>query len=403
MIALFILCLILAMFGLIASKNNILSPSVITPTVWMVVLSLFMILNHNLPPLSGQFLGALALWVTMLCLGSLFTQSLRVRAYPEHKPSRLVLDIFFWISLATYPLFLLFVKEALATGTSGNWAMDLRLAALGRTETFTEVYGGLHIALWHVAYLLELFCYSPKNRHRVIILGLMFLSFGLGTMSKLILLEFIINTVAVLLFKRKVSVKHFVVALGVLLLVFATIQSMRQRDQKFDQNNFFVLYVLGNASAFDTLEPGSAEHYGENVFRVYYAITEKLGYSSIEPIDPLLPFIDKPLNTNTYTGMYPFFKDFGYWGVGIFALLYGLIFGWVFKKAQQGTPFFIILNAILVFALATQYVADLVITNIAGYIKQVLLLMLPFIANYKIETDSFKNGSVFESFNTPRR
>ncbi len=95
MIALFILCLILAMFGLIASKNNILSPSVITPTVWMVVLSLFMILNHNLPPLSGQFLGALALWVTMLCLGSLFTQSLRVRAYPEHKPSRLVLDIFF--------------------------------------------------------------------------------------------------------------------------------------------------------------------------------------------------------------------------------------------------------------------------------------------------------------------
>lgn len=385
MIPIFTLCIIFVIVGLIISKNNILSPSVVTPTVWIIVLSLFLILNHNLPPLSWQFFGSLALWITMLCLGSLFMQSLKVKATPEQKPNKLIMDIFFGISLATYPFFLLFVKEALATGTSGNWAMDLRMAALGKTATFKEVYGGLHVILWQVAYLLELFYYSKKNRHRVIILGLMFLSFGLGTMSKIILLEFVVKSVAILFFKHRVSLKQFMAALGVLLVIFAMIQSTRHGADKFDQNNFFILYILGNTSAFDTLEPASATHYGENVFRIYYAIAEKLNYSSIEPIDPLLPFIHKPIYTNTYTGMYPFFKDFGYWGVGIFALLYGLLFGWVFKKAQQGTPFFIILNAMLIFVVATQYVADLLITNIAGYIKQVLLLMLPFIFNYTIK------------------
>ena len=103
--------------------------------------------------------------------------------------SQLIRDIFFWVSVATFPLLLLFVKEALQTGETGNWALDLRLAAIGKTSTFKEVYGGLYLIVWQVAYLIELFYYSKKNRYRVIILGLMFLALGVGTMSKTILLE----------------------------------------------------------------------------------------------------------------------------------------------------------------------------------------------------------------------
>ena len=377
----FIVCIVLAILGLTVSKNNIFSPSVITPVVWIVVLLLFVALPHDLPPLSWQFFGSLLLWVTMMCLGAMFTQSFRYRV-SVNEPSRLIRDIFFWVSIATFPLLLLFVKEALQAGETGNWAMDLRLAAIGKTSTFKEVYGGLYIIVWQVAYLIELFYYSKKNRYRVIILGLMLLSFGIGTMSKIVLLELLVKTVSILFFKNKVKVKHLVVALAVLLVAFVAMQSIRYNNsvKSFSRNGFLITYIVGNTSAFDTLEPNSSTHCGENVFRVYYAVNKKFGRSDIKPVDPLLPFIRKPLHTNTYTAMYPFFKDFGYWGVGVFALLYGLLFGWIFRRAQQGSPMFIILNAMVVFVLVMQYAADIMITNISGYIKQILLLALPFVA-----------------------
>ena len=385
----FIVCIVLAILGLTVSKNNIFSPSVITPVVWIVVLLLFAALPHDLPPLSWQFFGSLLLWVAMMCLGAMFTQSFRYRV-SVNEPSQLIRDIFFWVSIATFPLLLLFVKEALQTGETGNWALDLRLAAIGKTSTFKEVYGGLYIIVWQVAYLIELFYYSKKNRHRVIILGLMFLALGVGTMSKTILLEFILKTVGILFFKNKVKVKHLVVALVVLLVAFVVMQSMRYNSSvgALDRKSFLITYVVGNTSAFDTLEPNSSTHCGENVFRMYYAISNKLGRSDIKPVAPILPFIYKPLETNTYTAMYPFFKDFGYWGVGVFALLYGLLFGWIFRCAQQGSPMFIILNAIIIPIVVMQYVGDVFITNLSGYIKQIILLALPFVFSYRRKLSS---------------
>ena len=385
----FIVCIVLAILGLTVSKNNIFSPSVITPVVWIVVLLLFVALPHDLPPLSWQFFGSLLLWVAMMCLGAMFTQSFRYRVSVS-EPSQLIRDIFFWVSVATFPLLLLFVKEALQTGETGNWALDLRLAAIGKTSTFKEVYGGLYLIVWQVAYLIELFYYSKKNRHRVIILGLMFLALGIGTMSKTILLEFILKTVGILFFKNKIKMKHFVVALVVLLVAFVVMQSMRYNSSvgALDRKSFLITYVVGNTSAFDTLEPNSSTHCGENVFRMYYAISNKLGLSDVKPVDPILPFIYKPLETNTYTAMYPFFKDFGYWGVGVFALLYGLLFGWIFRCAQEGSPMFIILNAIIIPIVVMQYVGDVFITNLSGYIKQIILLALPFVFSYRRKLSS---------------
>ena len=158
--------------------------------------------------------------------------------------------------------------------------------------------------------------------------------------------------------------------------------------KSFNRNGFLITYIVGNTSAFDTLEPNSSTHCGENVFRMYYAISNKLGRSDLKPVAPILPFIYKPLETNTYTAMYPFFKDFGYWGVGVFALLYGLFFGWIFRCAQQGSPMFIIINAIIIPIVVMQYVGDVFITNLSGYIKQIILLALPFIFSFSRKLSS---------------
>lgn len=138
------------------------------------------------------------------------------------------------------------------------------------------------------------------------------------------------------------------------------------------------IYLLGNMSSFDTLAPCSAHHFGENTFRFLYAIPYKLGISDLEPVDTILPWINYPVITNTYTGMYPFYVDFGVVGVILFAVILGAIYGWTFKKAQCGSNFNILIYAVFSHIIITQYVADMFFTNISGFLKLILLLLGPF-------------------------
>jgi len=386
MIIVFLLCISLVVLSLVTSKNNFLAPGVITSAVWIIVLSLFWLLQHNLPPISTKFLVSLTIWISVLCISSLLIQSVNFKI-ENPEPSQFVRNIFFWISILTFPMFLLFVRDALAFGDSGSWSTDLRLAALGQTKHFKEVYDGIHIIIWQVSYTIELFYLSKKNRSKVIVLVIIILAFGFLTMSKIVFLDFFVKTICILFFKNKVSIKHFFIGLTVLLMSFVALQSIRtsiEMDSN-DRNDFVVLYLLSSIPAFDTVLPGTAYYWGEDVFRLYYAITYKLGISDVKPIEPILPFIHKPVFTNTYTIMYPFYKNFGYWGVGSFALLYGFVLGWIFKKAQKGSVLFILIFSTLALSIVLQYVAEVLLTNLSGFFKQIVILSLPFFAGkYKI-------------------
>jgi oligosaccharide repeat unit polymerase len=183
----------------------------------------------------------------------------------------------------------------------------------------------------------------------------------------------------VLYFKKIITLKPLLIGLIALFFFFVGFTSLRH-NVDFEGQDMLTTYIVGNMSAFDTLTPNSSTHLGENTFRIFYAIANKLHLSSIEPVSVFQPWIYTPVSTNTYTGMYPFFKDFGYWGVGIFAVFYGLFFGWLFKKAQNGNAFFILLFSYLVMSVVMQYVSELFFAGLSGKIKFVILLLLPFLA-----------------------
>ncbi len=392
MIFVFIFCLLLAIISLITSKNNIFSPGVITSAVWLVILGLFWFLNHNLPYPGKKFLTAISLWVFVFSFGALLMQSVKFKV-TDLKPSQFVRDIFFFASIVSYPFFLLYVRDAFLFGETGNWALDLRYASLGKTSHFKAPYGGWHVLIWNVAYLIEFFYYSKKNRIRVFILAFILLSFGFFTMSKIIFLDLLIKSLCISFFQKKITLKPIFVSVTSILLVFMIIQSARTglNTKSIEKNDLLVQYILGNPLAFETLQPHSSTHWGENVFRIFYLIGEKTGLSTIKSINPILPFVHKPVPTNTYTILYPFFKDFGYWGIGIFALLLGLPLGWIFKKAQQGSEFFIILYTLFVSAIVIQYGGEMFFTQLPSYMKQILLLLLPFLA---IKYNLFKKKSL---------
>jgi len=192
-----------------------------------------------------------------------------------------------------------------------------------------------------------------------------------------------------LFFKKKIKILHVTVGLLILFTFFVFFQTLRQNRQT-NKESFAVLYVVSSMYGFESVKPASSEVFGENTCRIFYAASNKLGFSDRKPIDPILKFVEKPIVTNIYTGIYPYYKDFGLYGIIIFSILLGLLYGYLFAKAKAGSAFFIALYAFFAYAILMQYAADLVITNIAAYLKFTLLLAIPFIAE-KYRFFYFKN------------
>lgn len=373
------ICLFFVLGGLTCSRNNPFAPSVLTSLIWLCCLLLFLTVNHKLPDLSNRFFIVLSCWVVVTCVSSLLTQSVTYRQDRFNESSLLVRNIYLIISIAYVPSLLQFAQIALANGTSGNWALDLRLAALGKGSGFQEIFSGWQTVIWPVTYMLELLSFKKKTWWRFALALSVYSLFGVITMSKMVFLAIFLYTGSILFFKKVVKLKHVVWSLVPLFLVFVVLQMVRHDSQLSSVSSTFLrTYLLGNMSAFDTLTPCSAHYFGENTLRFMYAIPYKLGFTSTEPAEVILPWIEKPLITNTYTCMYPFYVDFGVAGILIFACFLGSLYGWTFKKALDGSNFNILVYAIFTHIIVTQYVAEMFFTNISGNLKMVLMALLPF-------------------------
>lgn len=393
MIGLLVILSVLLVLAYMCSRQDIFSPGVLTAGIWLFCLLLFVLLPSRLPALQHQFLVCAGMWSGCFVLSSLGMQSLSY-TNKQMRCNIAIRDLYFWVSIACVPALMLFAYRAIVYGTTDSIAMNLRLATLGENARVGEAtYTPLYYMLWMATYLLYLVDMDRKHWKRTVIMGGLVLLFGVVTMAKAMILAWGIITLYVLYKRGIISTKYILIGGSVVLVMMLVLQGIRQ-SMSMDKEHVagvFEQYILRGFCAFDTLQPCSSPHFGENVFRLFYAVPYKLGWSTVEPINPILPWVYKPVVTNTYTVMYPFFLDFGYAGVGIFATLLGLGAGWIYKKSQQGNQFYTILYAYFCVMIVMQYVQDQFFTGLAGHIKFVLIVLLPYIADTNIRSD--KNGN----------
>ena len=382
------LCLFLFIISLICSKYNIFAPSVITSGIWLIVLVLYSVAGNNLNQLTGKFLGAINIWVTLFCFSSLFVQALSTTKKNRIEPSRLARNIFFYASLITFPLLILHAYEIVKLGTSANWMADLRSAAIGGIKGINiEDANPFYTLIWLVSYLIELNSFSKKNKVRVFALFFMYLTYAFVTMSKTNLLTLFLSTVFILYTKKVFRFKQVAIAGVVILLIFQGIQSLRSTSNLSNNSTkeLVTIYVLSSPPAFETVKSESSKQFGENVFRFVYAIKYKLGLTHKKPNDTILDFVNVGVGTNTYTVLYPYYKDFGLRGIAIFSILLGLIMGFIYNKSDSGNVIFVVLYACFLFELVMQLVGDLFFTNFSLNVKLIVIASIPFfISKYEL-------------------
>lgn len=365
--------------------KKILNPIFIMPFSWSLLLFLFQVLPHSLYPLKNQFLLAIFIWViTFFTFGCIGMTGKATRKVDLYNPKIFSLYFYLVIIFAPLALFLL-VSEAMKVGPE-YFFLKLRLINTGLDEDDTFSLGALSYIFnfANVVLLLFTFYYDKISKVRYFTVLVLAFLLGLITLARTSLVVISIGIFTILYFKRILKKKHYIYFLFLFITIIAVVSQMRTVHET-EKTNFvdtLSIYLFAGMPAFDTLKYLPSETIGQHSFRFFYAVTNALGFK-IEVSKTILPYVYVPTPTNVYTVMFPFFKDFGNLGVGVFGSLYGALYGFLYKISRQGNHFGIILYAFIFPFLLMQFFGEYIFQNFSTILQSVIYILIPNILKIK--------------------
>ena len=370
--------------------GDLFSPFVLVPGVWFAILLLMYVSQPPFYPIIHDFPLAMTLW----SLGFLTVAYAVYALVPDERgllserplmvdnvtPSRKVINVYMLITLLVMPYMLYaLVRYGIERGEA-NLFLYIRLSAV--EADFDKPEFGLAAYLIPIAPIMLILAigYVKERWFRIVAIVLNVVS-GLTTMSKTTFFVMVISILYVQYRHKRVKVSTIIMVLLLFIAFSVWFQLMRSfEDQEggFSGADMLSVYTLSPCVAFDYYaEPSSSSFFGEHVFRFFYALGHAFG-SDITPASNILKFVGVPELTNTYTILYPFYTDFGMWGVVVGGMFYGLFFGYLYKRGQYKDNVYFVLYACFLNYLILQFVQENVLSNLSLTIQYILIALVPF-------------------------
>lgn len=385
---LIVLCLSVLGYYLV---RDVFSPMFLQPAVWVFVIGMYFVAQPNFYPIQGNFPTALVTWSVTFCMASLSSYYL----IPEkrglfsadagvmmgrYKPSNTLLFVYFLVSAVTIPVMLFILIKTAIDRMDENIMMFLRMSVVDESLDRPN-FGIADYAMPIPLVLLVLLLMYSKNKWFVLVAVLLNFAVAALTMSKTGFLVVLIAVIYVLYVKKKIKLRSIITSFllfAVFCVVFQYMRGSGDKQDNFSTSDFFSLYTLSPMVAFDHyVEPASSPHVGETVFRFYYAVAHSLG-DEVAPVDNILPYVSVPDLTNTYTILYPFYRDFGLVGVGVFGFLYGVFFTFLYKRAAAGNHYYQVLYACFLSYLFVQFIQENIFSNLSLNIQYVFFIAVAY-------------------------
>lgn len=395
MTKLLIICTILLVFSILFARRRWYAPSVLASGVWLVSLLAYSWIDHGLHPLTNETCSMITYWLALFCIPCWCVQSVYIKPlFKDIRTSVTARDIYYYLSLFTLPL-LVFSVLLVVARSGGNPFSALRDANVAEDNGIRTT--GFFVIFWMVSYIMELQVVSKKNLGRVVLLFLVNLFYAFISMGKMNFMILFLAS-AIILTRRKI-LKLWHLAIGGVVMIFLFVGIQTIRGSYTTPKKFAALYLTSSMGNLNTnLKPESAEHWGENTFRLFYAFKSALDGGHTKPVDPILEFKrvevgEFVFGSNTYTALYPFYKDFGKTGVMVFAVILGLLFGYLFKTSEDNSDFALVLYAILAGSIVMQFIGDTFFTVLSQNIQYLLAALLPFIiSKYNLFSNLIKRN-----------
>lgn len=390
MLAIFcILIFLLISFLSYKKTHSIIHPAVIVSLSWGGLLFVYRYFDHGLYELSDKFYKAILLWVTVFCGSALWFYRKKIKfSSPIYTSSlkTVLLKRLTYISLVIniigiyeyYSLSGGIAYNALVAMTREEVELPLTIRILQLFQVFSTVlYAvlmlyGKHIDIprkWIVLYVITIFVWA-----------------GIAA-NKTGLFQLVAISVVIAYLKQKLSITKIILSFTILLVSFLVLQNMRAKSvggKEESMEDIVLTYVLSPMPAFDMVLNGEKEFSPGRTWRFFLAVANKSGLVEKSNDKDDSGWVNVPVLTNVYTVMFPYYVDFGYWGIFIFALILGGGWGILYGEMMRGTPLFVVIYAVLTHSLLLQFFADYIV-NYLSMVLQIIIFCSILILHYKIK------------------
>ncbi len=376
-ILIIIMSLLLAAF-LFFKLGDIFSPWTITTVIWLAIEVMFLFQGDLLYPLGNQFHSCLALWLPIFCASALVTYYVLPRGNTGQTLSDIpdinqaLFNLFYVISMVITPLYLYKIMQVVMMFDSSDMLNNIRMLAVYGDEN----YGFLNYSyvLNQVLLVVGLWRYPKVPLWQLITIIIASLMSAFAIMEKGMLFFLFAGVLFVLYEKRVIKMRSILISSAVLILVFFLFTTARSYREDADPNedltflDFFAIYVLSPAVAFEYVEEDLTPQLGSHTFQTIYMFLNRFG-GDYEVNAKIQEFVWVPLPTNVYTVFQPFFEDFKYKGVALFAMFYGVLSSLAYRMARNGNSVGKCLYVYVVYVLALQFFQENVMMSIVNVIQ----------------------------------
>lgn len=361
-------------------ERQFFSPWNTTLIVWIIILSIYLLVHNELYLVSPQFVYGITIWVLTFTLSSVGTFIL-FHSYKKDpwKVCERNVDVITLITLVLVP-FAVYkaIQHAIMLGSPEGLFYTLREQAIDPEENQLGIVK-YFVYVINVLLIIEVSRDNIKKWRLMLVILLCFLFF-VATMGKMTLFMYLFTSLYILYEKQKISLKPiFYGSLFLVILVPLMFLLRGGSDEETDVEmvgNLLIIYTVTSIIAFGNLSPCSSTLFGESTLRFFYGVLSALGINVGTPPPIVKDFCDTPLPTNVYTVMSTYFKDFGYTGIFVFALIEGIILGVIYKYSKTGNNLMMYLYAYIFTYLVTQFVDEQIFQGLSSIIQMVILVLL---------------------------
>lgn len=361
--------------------KKLISPLFIMPFIWGVLLLLFNIIPHRLYSLQPQFLQAILIWVFVFMITGFFISFVKFENIISiYSPK--IFSIYYYVVIICAPLTIfLIVREALKVGPE-FFFIKLRLMNMGLDQDESFSLGPLVYInnLTNIVCLLFTFYIDKVSKRKYYIVLVITFFLSLITLARTNILMLLIGIFIIMYIKKKLTrriVTQLIIGIVFFLALLSFFRSLVPWEDNSSFFDTFSVYLFSGMSAFDTIRYEPQIQLGGYSFRFFYVLANTMG-GNFEIKQNILPYTYIPLPTNVYTIMFPFYKDFGYWGVGVFGSLYGIIFGLTYMLSKGRNDIAVIFFALIFPCLILQFMGENIFLNLSTYLQSIIILLIPY-------------------------
>lgn len=355
--------------------GDFFSPWSLTIFIWGADIILYF-LQGELYPLGPMFIKCFTLWIITIIPASLISYWLSANesnpVWDKYNVINVSKSVFNVCCVFATIITLLYIKrvwDIVSQFDTVDLLYNVRTYLVHDNSGIGLLYHiqGLNFAL----FVVGIWLYPKISKLQLAYIFILNIAFEIARMEKSGILIMILGILYVLYVRKVIKVRSiFVTLLGTIVLFYFFNMSKEKSDTTNVTSfiDFFGIYVTSPIVAFDYLHPDLSGNFGENTFNIIYPYLNMLG-CNFQYTDRLQEFVFVPVITNVYTIMQPFYNDFGVIGIPYFGIMYGALFGWVYRRSREGNPVYICIYTYLVEVILIQFYNENLLQNIILFIE----------------------------------